>query len=256
MKDQLRAFGFSEKEIAVYLALLEIGSSVVSSIAKRARINRSTAYVILGTLSDRGLITVVERRGVKLYNSTPPEKLVQHLESLSKQYAQFATTAKKLVPELKSLDRSKNNEGVPQPKVQFFEGEEGVKTVYEDTLSSLEAIRAYASVGEVTSKTKKGAKVQVIFPNSAEEKRQMIHTKEEAGEAFRIPSGNYGFASEINIYDTKVIFIAPAEKFGLIIENREFADTLKKAFISARKEVTKLGKKSFFSAKGSLESAG
>ncbi len=237
MKEKLREFGFSEKEVAVYLALLELGSSVVSSIAKRAKINRSTTYVILQSLSDRRLIRVAEERGVKVYSSTPPEKLVEHLEGVAKQYANFAGAARKLVPELKSLHAPlKEREEASHPKVRLVEGHEGVKTIYEDTLASLETIRAYASVEHAGNKAKKDVKVQVIFPDTPEARTQIAESKEEAEEEFRIPSGKFGFSSEINIYDRKVIFIAPTEKFGLVIESREFADTLKKAFVSARKE--------------------
>jgi len=239
MKERLREFGFSEKEVAVYVALLELGSSVVSGIAKRAKVNRSTTYVILQSLSDRGLIHTAEERGIKVYSPTPPEKLVGYLEGMAKQYGSFAAAAKKIIPALKSLHKPKKEQVVRQPKIQIFEGEAGVKSIYEDTLSSLENIRAYASVEQATGKSKKDVKVQVIFPNTPETKTQIAHTKEVAEEAFRVPSGNYGFSSEINIYDNKVIFIAPAEKFGLVIESREFADTLKKAFVSARKEAKK-----------------
>ncbi len=241
MREKLREFGFSEKEISVYLALLELGDAVASTIAKRAKVNRSTTYVILDVLLDKKLVQAVEKRGIKVYRVTSPEKLVDYFENTAKQYGGFASSAKKLVPELKSLYKPKTEE-ISQPKVQVFEGTEGLKTVYEDTLSSLETIRAYASVESAPNKAKKDIKVEVIFPDTAAAKTQIAHHKEVAEEAFRVPTGNYGFSSEINIYDKKVIFIAPAEKFGLIIESKEFAETLKKAFISARKEARGLGK--------------
>jgi len=239
MKEKLRTFGFSEKEVEIYLALFALGSSRAADIAKHAGINRSTAYVILESLSKRGLIGAIEEHGIRQYSPTPPEKLASYLEDMAKQYAGFSSTAKKLIPELKSLIPKKTKEA--SPKVRLFEGEQAMKTVYEDTLASLESIRAYASV-ENTGKAKSDVRVQVILPDTPQAKTQIAESKEEAEEAFRVPSGKYGFTSEINIYDDKIIFISPEEKFGLVIESPEFARTLRTAFVSARKEAAHMDK--------------
>jgi predicted transcriptional regulator len=225
MKEKLKAFGFSDKEADIFIAVHELGSAVASDIAKRAHINRSTAYVVLDSLAERGLIGVSEKSGINVYVAVSPERLTEYLEGLSKQYKGFAVTAKKLVPELKSLGGVKRGSH-KGPTIRVFEGNQGMQTVYEDTLSSLETIRAYASIED----TKKTGQTHVIFPNTPNARKQIAARKEEVQEAFLAPTGNYNFSSEINIYDSKVIFISPAGKVGLIIENREFADTLKKAF--------------------------
>src|SRR3989344_5674300 len=101
-KQVLKEFKFSEKEAEVYLVLLEIGSSVVSDIAKKAGINRSTTYVILDSLAKRGLVNTVERRGGKTYTSVPAERLIKDLEKTAEQYAKLAGTAKELLPKIKA----------------------------------------------------------------------------------------------------------------------------------------------------------
>ncbi len=239
MKEKLRDFGFSEKEAEIYLALNMLGSSRATDIAKHARINRSTAYVVLESLADRGLVSTTEERGVRRYSPMPPEKLIAYLENRASQYTKFATHAKKLIPELKSLQKSKKHEAL-QPKVQFLEGDKALKTVYEDTLASLETIRAYASV-EQAGKAKNNIKTQVIFSDMPGAKAQIATSKEEAQEAFRIPSDR-GLSTEINIYDNKIIFISPAEKFVAVVESRDLARALKQAFESARTEAMKKSK--------------
>ena len=54
-KEKLQKLGLSDKEASVYLAMLELGPSVVSDIAKKANINRSTVYVVLEFLKKRGI---------------------------------------------------------------------------------------------------------------------------------------------------------------------------------------------------------
>ena len=48
--------GFSEKEARVYLACLEAGTASVAVVAEKAGVKRSTAYVMLESLSRRGLV--------------------------------------------------------------------------------------------------------------------------------------------------------------------------------------------------------
>ncbi len=237
----LRKAGFSEKEAEVYLSLLKLGSSIVSDIAKKADINRSTTYVILDALAKRGLVSIAERRGVKVYNSISPEQLVQYLENSAKQYTELAGTAKELLPKLK-IETPKAEAA---PKVQLFEGSEGMRTVYEDALSSLETIRAYASAAEEKTApekyydrlAKKNIKVKMLFPeNSAIQEL----TKSNRGE--QVPM----FAQNISVYDNKIVFMSPVNKFAVVIESQELADELKKAFDLSWEEAKRSNKKPYF----------
>ena len=142
MKQQLEKLGFSPKESDVYLALLELGTAAVSDVAKRANINRSTTYIILDSLAERGLVSTSENQNIKFFSVTPPERLLQYMQDLVKKNTELVGLAHNLLPELKSLYIGVG----PKPRVQFFEGTEGLKTAYEDTLTSKETIRAYASI--------------------------------------------------------------------------------------------------------------
>ena len=126
LQEKLKELGFADKEVSVYLALLEIGSAVASDIAEKSGIKRSTVYVILDSLTSRGLVSVVEKRGVQLYHPAPPEQIVQYLQGMATRYAGLADTAKELLLE---LEASRTAQSTPAPKVQLFEGSEGIKTV-------------------------------------------------------------------------------------------------------------------------------
>lgn len=239
IKDKLQELGFSEKEVGVYLTLLEMGSAIASDIAKKAKLNRSTTYVILESLEKRGLISVTDRRGATLYNSTLPEQLIQYLEGVAKRYTSLAADAKKLLPELKSS----RQESAPAPRVQLFEGSEGVKTVYEDTLSSLEEMRVYASFEDVReaipqaalgkrAQGKPALNVQTIFLNNQKDQARVSSSKEQRERTF-----------EINIYDEKVVFISTTENFALVVESRGLADALRKALASSSQQLKSMGRK-------------
>ncbi len=238
LNDKLEKFGLSNKEAKVYLSLLELGTSVVSDVAKKSQTNRSTAYVLLESLAKHGLVSISERKNVRLYTPAPPERIIQLLEDSVKKYSELVGVAHTILPELKSMYVG----GGPKPKVQFLEGVEGIRTAYEDTLTSKETIRAYASIRDMHTtlpdyfpeyykrRASKNIKIRAIFPDTPESKERVKFNKEEAREAFLVPKDQYSFSPEINIYDNKIIFMSLVEKFALIIESVELADALKKAF--------------------------
>lgn len=251
MKEQLEKLGFSPKEADVYVALLELGNAVVSDVAKKASINRSTAYVILESLAERGLVSISENHNVKVFSVTHPERLIKYMQDQVKKYTELVGLAHNLVPELKSL-----YVGVgPKPRVQFFEGTEGLKTAYEDTLTSQETIRAYASIENMHKalpdyfpeyyqrRADKNITIRAIFPDTPEARERMKYNKNEARESLLVPSDKYAFSPEINIYDNKIVFMSLVEKFALVIESQELADALKKVFELSWEEAKNLSKK-------------
>jgi len=224
VKSLLKKFDFSDKEVDVYLAMLQLGPAVASDIAKGAGINRSTTYVILEMLSNRKVVTSSERRGVKMYNPLSPDQLAKHFASVAKQYSELADEAKRILPKLKIETRKEE----AMPKISFFQGDQGIKSVYEDALGSLETIRTFAT-GEQSLKAKtnyqevlakKNIKVRLL--SSAKGDLQATEGKGS--------SVLYGLAPEISVYDNKIVFVSAKDKSALIIENEEFAKALKRAF--------------------------
>lgn len=238
LEDILSKFGLSTKEAKIYIALLELGATPVSDLAKKAGIKRSTTYVLLGSLMNRGLVSITDRNSVRLYNPAPPERLVHYLEEASRKYSQLIGVAKSILPELKSVYTGVG----PKPKVQFFEGYEGIETAYEDTLSATEEIRAYASINNMHAalphyfpeyykrRAAKNIKIRAIFPDTPESRERMKYNEIEKRDALLVPSTEYSLSPEINIYDNKIVFMSLVEKFSLFIESKELADAFKKAF--------------------------
>lgn len=238
LEHNLAKFGLSTKEARIYVTLLQLGASPVSEIAKRAGIKRSTTYVLLESLSGRGLVGISNGSSVRLYNPASPERLVHYIEDTARRYNQMIGVAKSLLPELKSIYAGAG----PKPKVQFFEGSEGIETAYEDTLSSSETIRAFASIEDMHKvlphyfpdyyrrRAERGIGIRAIFPDTPAARERTRFNKDEKREALLVPKDLYAFSPEINIYDNKIVFMSLIEKFALIIESPELADALKNAF--------------------------
>ncbi|OHE33815.1 MAG: hypothetical protein A3J94_16070 [Syntrophus sp. RIFOXYC2_FULL_54_9] len=61
LKKQLEHLGLSDKESKVYLAALELGPTPVQDISHKAHVNRATTYVMIESLSARGLMSTFQK---------------------------------------------------------------------------------------------------------------------------------------------------------------------------------------------------
>ena len=247
LKLNLQSFGFSEKEVIVYIALLELGKGTVRQISSKAGINRTTAYDILGSLSNKGLVTISGKEPKTEYAVEPPEAITTYLKRVAEETAEHIKKSEAIIPELELLHAKQN-----RPKIRFYEGREGLEHVYEDTLTSTEPIRAYASVGDMHAglpgyfpeyykrRAGKNISIRAIAPKTSMGlERKALDTEEKREIAF-VPADKYYFSPEINIYDNKIMIASWREKLGIIIESTEIADAMKKIYELAWAEAKRL----------------
>ncbi len=76
----LASIGFGKNEIAVYLALVQMGNASVLQIAKRTKIHRSNIYDTLRTLVERGLVYETSQDSTKTFSARPPASLMNYLK--------------------------------------------------------------------------------------------------------------------------------------------------------------------------------
>ncbi len=249
LKKTLEYIGFSEKEVLVYLALLELGKGTVTQISRKAGINRPTGYHVLASLESKELVKVSGKEPKQEYVAESPDQIEKILLKKIENDQSYINEARKIIPELKSIHNIAD-----RPKVLFYEGKEGLQKVYEDTLTSREEILAYASVEDVEStlpnyfpeyykrRAKKGIKIRAIFPESKEARNRADLDEEEIRESLLISSEKFGFHPEINIYNNKIMIASWREKLGIIIESAEIADAMKKIYELAWAEAKRLDK--------------
>jgi sugar-specific transcriptional regulator TrmB len=243
LKNKLIDFGLSDKEADVYLALLSLGTSLVSDIAKNAKLNRSTSYVLLDSLRAKGLVTITEEGKVRNYTAAPPERITHLLEESLSKYTDLLQMAESIVPELNKIHKKDKRGGTSlKPKVHIYDGLQGIKSAYEDMLETGDDIRTYASMEDVHSllpeyfpkfykrRAQKGIAMRVIFPDMQLAKKRSLESKIKSQETRIAPKEMSSFSPEINIYGNKIAFVSAREKFGLVIESLELSQALKTIF--------------------------
>jgi len=134
LKELIEA-GFSEKEASVYLAILELGEGNIAQITRKSNIKRATVYLEIDSLKNKGFVSLIKRKGRSIYLAENPlrieERLMEKKETISK-----------LMPQLLSIANAMNH----KPKVRYFEGSDGLKEVYKNTLKfpSMEIVGWYS----------------------------------------------------------------------------------------------------------------
>jgi sugar-specific transcriptional regulator TrmB len=249
-KINLQSFGFSEKETDVYVALLELGRGTVTKISQKAGINRTTGYDVLGSLVNKKLASVSGKEPKQEYAAEPPTSIAEYLKRRISETEEMIKKAKEIIPEMDLLHNIKN-----RPKIRFYEGTEGLEHVYEDTLTSSEPIRAYATVDDMHKalpnyfpkyykrRAEKNISIRAIVPETPTGRERKTHDVEEKREIAFVPADKYYFSPEINIYDNKVMIASWREKLGIIIESEEIADAMKKIYELSWSEAKRLNNK-------------
>lgn len=238
MLSRLEQLGLSQKEASLYMASLELGvASAVATIARKANINRTTAYDILGEMVRKGILVSNLKGKTRYYEALPPVKLIAYLQEQSEKFARLADQANEILPELNAHYRASG-----RPRVYFYEGDEGLIRVYEETLNSSEEILAYASDQAnqdaipwyfpkyYARRAAKKIPIRALFPDTPKDRERHKLDAQELRKSRLLPKDKMDFTPEINFFDNKIMIADWKEKFGIIIESPEIAKVFKQSF--------------------------
>ncbi len=234
----LQAVGLDPKQSQLYVTGLQLGTAPASDYAKTTGINRITAYNLLEEMVHRGYFTVVKKVRSKWYAPVAPEFVA--LEARKN-----AEALDRVLPELRSLQGAKYR----KPRVRFFEGWEGIRHVYQDTLSASGELLNFANSAVVRQfwpkydaeyveeRVKHGIHLRGIAPDDATGRRVHGEDRERLREIRLVPARDFDFTNEINIYDHKVAICSfdsglrgDKDMFGVILESKEVAETQRQIF--------------------------
>lgn len=234
IKQVLEQFGLNGKKADVYLAALELGSSSVIDIAKKAGIKRTTCYDILLDLKNEGLIFETTKGKKRLFVGENPEKIQRDLKNKERLFSE-------ILPQLQSI----HNVRASKPKIRFYEGKEGLKEVYADTLKyKNQELLGFASYDVINllghewansylkGRIKNGVYARGIIPGTELMMKDFVSKDQEQRRMTKVVDPKkYPFSIEINIYGhNKVALMSAKEEIGLIIEGSEIHNTMKLIF--------------------------
>ncbi|MFA6257444.1 MAG: helix-turn-helix domain-containing protein [Candidatus Paceibacterota bacterium] len=133
----LKNFGLSEKEIAVYLALIELGSSSVRTISQKAKINRGTTYDILKSLINLGIISYYNKESKQYFIAERPETLLAVIDKKQEELKEVKENIEENLPLFKTIFEKQGG----KPVVKLYEGLIGIRHILEDVLKSMDRVK-------------------------------------------------------------------------------------------------------------------
>ncbi len=226
----LSSLGFSQNEARIYIAALEAGVASAQAIAHIAGLQRTTTYSVLNALVQRGMVGKTKERGKFRYIAEPPERLLTIAEHI-------ASDIKNQLPELAAL----YNKSQTKPRIVFYEGEEAIRNVCDDTLreSPQEILQINSDsffdwvpkkYPYVALRAEKRIKAMRIAPASERFCMHHAYDRSEQAETILVPISIFDPGVEINIYNNKVAFLNYAESMGVIIESQSIARAMRQAY--------------------------
>lgn len=245
LKNILTDLGLGKTKGEVYLAALGTGTATAQDIAKAAGLPRTTAHEVLTQLCTAGVVSYTTKGRTQLYSAESPQKLLHLLKQKEK-------NLEAALPDLLALYKTTG----PRPRMRFYNGVEGIKTVLEDTLAVKNKIlRGILSMSDlyqipgkkfmddyVARRIAAGIHLEVIRSAQKEIEETWPSSHRELRE-LRYAAENLLFPMTMYLYNDKVAVIGTQrENFGMIIESAEMNLTLANLF-GVLWEVSKVSKR-------------
>lgn len=239
-EELLTEIGLTRSEIAVYLALLELGSSTTGPIIQQARIASGKAYMILDKLIKKGLVTYVIKSGTKNYQAKDPDRILDYLHEKEQDLKQKEEKIRSMIPRLKAQFEEKKY----KPIAEVYEGVQGFKTFYEWIIKELkqgdcidimgvprkanEKFQAYL-LDWNKRRIKHGIRLRILYNHDCREfgiKREKMELTEVRYMKEHLETPAWvdifkDYVVSINVHGTPICFL---------IKNKETAESYKKYF--------------------------
>lgn len=129
----LTQLGLSKNEAKIYLSLLKSGPTSIRQVAVATKINRGTTYESIKSLVNLGMVSFRVVGSRSKYSAESPDKINQLIGEKQKELAQLKAESSKLMPGLMAYA----NASADQPKVRFYEDDEGVANILRDVLATV-----------------------------------------------------------------------------------------------------------------------
>jgi sugar-specific transcriptional regulator TrmB len=230
--DELKSAGLSENEAKVYLAALELGETSVYRLAKKSGVKRTTTYLTVETLKEKGLMSSSIRGNTAVFYAENPKKLPEMLENKKKALEQ-------ILPELLAFTNLIDK----KPKIRYFEGKEAYKEVFSDILNSPDG-EMLGTFNErfwnydnyfvsyfIPKRKEKKVWARILFQDNPELRNIAQEGKEHFFQGKLVPSDKFKIEIEMVVYGkNKVGMVSYDEEIAIIIESQKIHDTQKSFF--------------------------
>lgn len=221
----LDKLNFTKNEIKAYLTLLNIGKSKVSKIAKKAMMDRSSAYSALDTLAKKGMVSYVIEVNKKHYSPADPSKIIDYLKEKEE-------LAKRIIPQLEGLYHQTKEE----KDITLYRGYKGMKTVLQQIIKEGKENLFFGSEGQFSERMPYYAPYYIKQLEKKDIKVRSIVRQDRKTDSSKTTDQRY-FPSDVksnvatNIFGDKIAIIIWSEiPEAILIKNKIATDSYRSYF--------------------------
>lgn len=244
--DTLTNLGLTNEEAELYLSLLNNGSQTASQLAQSTSVKRTYVYALSESLIKHGLVRQ-EKVGKKTtFIATAPDKLLDMAETQRLQMEQAKIGLENILPQLKTIYATSEE----KPVVTHYEGVEGIKKAYLETIEPGQEILAYVQYRMSTHqeidqlekfwpkyfqlRQKHQVFARVISPDTPQARGYQAKDKEQLRQIILVPDLDFPEDLEKNIVGNKIFTLARRGNtpIATIIENQVMAKAERALFES------------------------
>ncbi|MEN9561257.1 MAG: hypothetical protein RIQ56_530 [Candidatus Parcubacteria bacterium] len=227
--------GFSQKEAQVYIATLALGEAPLAKIAEKAHLERTTVYSIVSAMKEKGIVSLIKRRGIQYVSALPPRVLIDR-------FKHSVHRAELVLPQLLNLAYS----SPLKPRIRLYEGMNGLKEILREFSYSKEQPMVFTDYEQmpaeldryirrevVPQRRKLGVVAHLIAPRNATNIRIQSEDSSRHAEHRLIDFPRAKNPIEILLFEKSMIgFLSftQQEVFGLLIDSAAIYQTLRNLF--------------------------
>lgn len=238
----LTEFGLNIYQAELYSLLIFLGEVPVQKLIKETNIKRATVYKSLYELEEKKLITLQDIGKILHAKAEDPKRL----EEIANEQIRRQNEAKKALYDVLPEFMTSFLLTTAKPTVSTFEGINGLKKLFMDTIREKQPVYALVATHEIDQefhdwlkekyvklRKKAGIHATVIASTGSWAKSYQQLDKNELRTTYLVPIDRFPFKHEINIYGDKVAILnykAGAPLIGVLIHHPDIAATMKAWF--------------------------
>lgn len=228
IKTIFKELGLSDKEAKIYLASLNLGTSSITDLSKKAGLKRPTAYLVIDNLLAKNLLIKIPQGKRTYYKPENPQVLIKDLEDKKQKISQ-------IIPKLTSLYQQSSK----QPKIRFYQGKDKIQKMSEEIWRAKEIWAMFSPDNFLKIFNEKDS--QHLFRILIRHGGIIYDLLEDTKKARQFAQAKYRFgvsqvkflpksmklSTDLLVSDNKVALISFANVSGVIIEDPSIAQMQK-----------------------------
>jgi len=236
IESQLQKIGLNENESKVYLASLKLGPATAQQIAAKALVSRPNTYIMIESLSKKGIMSSHFRGKKRYFTAGEPRQLLYVIDQQRSRLDEQEKAAKEIIDAL-----GRTAKPIDARSVTFYENRESNRIVWDEMRDNKDTLRCITPLAQV--------RTMVPAPKDGDTKldlyrkfpvRELLITDGSDTWNKNLPKNivsktispkELPAKSEVQIYGDKVVFTNnDGNDLAIHIKDEEIAQTFKAIF--------------------------